>query len=1271
MNEIVKKLALVKNLDQLPNKILVNGRNIQLDKNLINIQNENGNELLFSVTNPICGVVTSQDTLVVFSTDNNLISEIGKYKEGVGYETIIIGNFGFKTDYILSGVIDYNIKGEMIVGWTDRVNPIGLLNIDNLPFTLPISKIATAKEINLCLLFPDVIVPDISITKVINGGNMKSGSVQLAVTYVLSNGDYVNWLNISNPTPIGIVNPYMEYKYTAGGRYDITIKNKSYDAIQEQDLIEVSKSIVATISNLDNRYSKLKVAAIHKHRLGVFVYEVGDYDITNKSEIDIVYSGNTVGDLSLDEISTNSATFDKCDAITLVGGRLLLGNVTISNVIDFQPFANAIKVGYKLESLNFIGNDPIMMLNGRRTKSIYCHIDAVQATNQRSLMPDEVYALYVAPIFIDGSIGQACHIPGREADYLTLVNAKENELLSSDEFDDLAFSSPYIKTSRTLSPNIRFFHNRDTSTKSPYNGQTYNKLSYWENEDEVYPDHDSFLVKEVDVNGNPITVGTLKGSKVRHHKMPSMISMYAPNEPINKSIYLEFKNINIPKDIHAKLQGLRFYYAERSNENMTILGEYPLVMNGFPNENRVSYPYGYMTNAEYTLQYQHNLRFNDYNLLTTKPSLTASYLKIQYESFNDVEGLISPSIRKDMNLSMPGTYPTLENTWTYCYNKYSAVLNEILPIESIKYQPNDNAATVPSNVGRESTVSIKIPDSVNMTPYISNHYYKSQICTLNKLMFNVYTDFTNQKLVTTNHILRLLPNVYKYEVSSIKGFDTFINSYRTLMYRGDRSVTDPDTLDISRGMGYPISAIFNEFKFVSYSIFNTPYRIDSNLGILDDKYTKNTLFIWNKDNAYRTTNFNVDPSIEVLPKYYLEYSAINNIKAILKYNVNDTFIEHIPHRIARSNITNKESVNIAWRLFSPLDYYDMIKNKGEIVSLKSIGNGVMIQMKYGLYKAIVKDKLMTLDTETYLGTGELFDREPDELLPTDKGYIGCVSPLSIILDEIGYFVIDAEAKRAFIINNSSVKELTSQLVKDEFERLLDSSMPPVGQRICSAFDPLNHKLLISNHLNVPFTLSYYDGGEELGFLSKHDYIPFLFATTRTNLYSISTYNKNFVYKHNANNKGSYYGSKYPSVISILFNLGQEFCLNNIAINSSVIKNSIKYQETISKLAIYNQFQSSGNITISVFNNIEDYTKIRNIGNTWYYNYFRDLLIDQTLPCINVDGEIIEENVNNDKEWFDQSHFISNLVVIRMEFNNDTDKEFTLNDVNINADEFKR
>ena len=792
-----------------------------------------------------------------------------------------------------------------------------------------------------------------------------------------------------------------------------------------------------------------------------------------------------------------------------------------------------------------------------------------------------------------------------------------------------------------------------------------------------------------------------------------MASIYNEDDYICKSIYLEFKNINIPKDIHNKIQGLRFYFAERNSDNMTILGEFPIVTDGFPNEYTIAKPNILTTKEEYDFQSTHNLRFNDYNLLVNKPSLTASYIKVQYKSDNDHNGLIASDVRRLSFIEKTYTGESLKDTWTFSYYNYHNA-NDIIPIEAICYQPHDNSATSPSNRGRESTVSIRIPKSFNMTKYTNNYYYQAYIGTLNKLIFDIYTPFTNQKLVTTNQILRVQPNVYKYNEVDVKGFDVFINSYRTMMYRGDRSVIDPVKFTFEQGINLPNNAIINEFKFVSYSILNMPYRINPDVGtLISSNMAKGVTLLINTKLVqtytgnlfYKQSNFNTDPSVEELPKYYKEYSAVNNIKSILKFNVIDNYVENIPNRITRSNVQGKEAINVAWRLFSPLDYYDTVKDKGEIIAINSISNGIMIQFKYGLLKAIVKDKLMTLGEDTYLGTGDMFDRDPQELLPTDKGYIGCISPLSIIMDELGYVVVDTQAKRIFVISDQGIKELTNQLVKEEFNRLFEIhevitkvprevivdeyigaeisgyhletiyddviSKPPVGQRVCTVFDPITHKLLISNHQDIPFTMSFYDGGEELGFLSKHDYVPFLFASTRNNVYSVCVDRKNEVYIHNANNKGTYYGVKYPSKVAVLFTNGQEFSLSNIAINSIVRKGYNRFNETISKLLIYNQFQCSGNIDIATFSEITDYNKIRNIGNTWYYNNFRDMQTSSDVQCIDIDGEVIESTINNSKEWFDQSSFISNLVVVQMEFDNNNDKEFTLNDVNINANEFKR
>ena len=95
------------------------------------------------------------------------------------------------------------------------------------------------------------------------------------------------------------------------------------------------------------------------------------------------------------------------------------------------------------------------------------------------------------------------------------------------------------------------------------------------------------------------------------------------------------------------------------------------------------------------------------------------------------------------------------DTWSYNYNTFDDRHNVIIPIDSVKYLPNDNAATNPTNRGKESTVSIKISDDFDMTDYPSHHYKDTIIITLNKLILNAYSDYTIRKVVATNSLLRI------------------------------------------------------------------------------------------------------------------------------------------------------------------------------------------------------------------------------------------------------------------------------------------------------------------------------------------------------------------------------------------------------------------------------------------------------------------------------------------------------------------------------------
>jgi hypothetical protein len=228
-------------------------------------------------------------------------------------------------------------------------------------------------------------------------------------------------------------------------------------------------------------------------------------------------------------------------------------------------------------------------------------------------------------------------------------------------------------------------------------GSSDKSTAYWKNLNEYYPNTDDFDVWDVDSTGagvvNPAGI-TLRGSNVRHHKMPSNhradrsyilrdVDFSSPDttpgggldvtrDSIDfretvRILGIQLENIKIPKFILGQVQGYKVYYAKRTQQNKTILGQsgvHPATPYLAANLNNTrskasSGPFyniwllegHHKTGGVHTrnalwvpLQAQPNqplrpgqylaqpvLKFHDFNLLRTKTTITpATHIDIQY-----------------------------------------------------------------------------------------------------------------------------------------------------------------------------------------------------------------------------------------------------------------------------------------------------------------------------------------------------------------------------------------------------------------------------------------------------------------------------------------------------------------------------------------------------------------------------------------------------------------------------------------------------------------
>ena len=212
--------------------------------------------------------------------------------------------------------------------------------------------------------------------------------------------------------------------------------------------------------------------------------------------------------------------------------------------------------------------------------------------------------------------------------------------------------------------------------------------------------------------------------------------------------------------------------------------------------------------------------------------------------------------------------------------------------------------------------------------------------------------------------------------------------------------------------------------------------------------------------------------------------------------------------------------------------------------------------------------------------------------------------------------------------------------------------------------------------DLSWTLTYYPGLNEGngGWLSFHDYTPDLIVNTRDMIISST---QGALYKHNDTTSYSKYygGTIYRSYIEGVFNSpsapGQLY--KDTTQTGAILFSSLnwvteltsstgvaQFQKTFTSLLVYNDYQASGEISLT------DLTNIRNPENEWRFNDFRDMIKDRTLPFLDSDYEVDTTNIDTSKAWIDQRRFIDKYITARYIYDNVDQNELHLYEIGASA-----
>ena len=1307
-------------------------KNILLDKGFNEVSNEYGfskecqeeeNEILLG----ICKLNTSY---IKFSKVNTF-SKITLIDNNICKTILKTETLNFNINYPIEAVFTLLSNGNIVIAFTDNNDTPKILNINCLPFELNNQFELINKNLsNLINLFPNFINPNYQLDKVLdNGGKLPSGVISFTGQYILKDNSVTNTFHISNN--ISIVDDVKSVNFN------------DYDGCEADT--KTSKSIKFTFLELDTNFSKINVIVIQTINGITRAYYIGEYSYIGTS-LTITYTGfETHLEIPLESVLIPTITYNKVKTLTPFDKKLVLGNLEIDDKIDYQKYANNIKVNWCQQNEISVNN----------IKTSYK--DEVVIFDKKGFRSDEVIALYIDFSLKNGGFSDAFLISGREPKVYDLENIQTVQ-------------------EQLINPLNKRFQIYSTAKQD-------GTMGYWENENEQYPDDDCY-----DVFNQFGKINTLRNKNIRHHRFPSLSQLTQWNntfatpstqgvtniinfqnfsfqrigvdyintfnstdvdetyltlieEPININnigIYkikakedISFSlNINLScnllyanssynskpflkitkKDIYNN-STIVFYQEETLVGNQTLTINQNVIITLLQNEiitfERCEFFMQQPTNTgsiTANLILDNNIinnitvkplgikvfdiyipneikeKVNGYRILYAKRTPNNSLIvgqsllfDKQWEVNNDI--LSEARFHSfDMLLDKYDVSPTIIKpelilssvddkyvTYSDILANYKPIINQsnyIRNITNFKYVPNNlpfpNSLNI-NNESREEFIYFKVPSTISITDYplLPN---KRLLCNIVNYKIDCYKNFNEQELISTGKIFKINDIQTIYDTGCLYGGDTFINAY------GIR-------LMCQNGFGNATVDLDSIFYFICESVNNINFRHE---GIQYSQlyYPKSNdltpLPIPSGTNKYGYTNyFGYNKDYSVLNKYSKTFAFYCN------QNNCDNNITKFKQRIHKSLNQSSEEFSLNWRTYLANDYYDMNNNKGEIWKLTSYGKVLLIHQEHSLFTASIKDKLNTNSiSDIYVGTGDIFDRAPDEVLTTDEGYAGCQSQWAAFISKVGYIFPDRLQGKWFLFNGQ-LTELSAIGNKNWFfnntqTTEIDIDNPFINKGLTAGYDEeYNRLIIVKNDGENSYTLSY--NFNRNIWVCFHDYIPNYLFNNRKGLYSIG--NQTNVFKHNNKDKFCIYYDNVikDSIIDIPFVLSNAVHLKGFYINTEVINKlgGLEYNKTITHFMVYNNKQCSGIIPIVDIKPILDTFNARHKNYSWFINKFKDVIINQNLPILDNNFKVNNLNLNTQKSWFNKNEFMSNLFIIRLIYDNKEQNEFYLQDINLN------
>ena len=290
-------------------------------------------------------------------------------------------------------------------------------------------------------------------------------------------------------------------------------------------------------------------------------------------------------------------------------------------------------------------------------------------------------------------------------------------------------------------------------------------------------------------------------------------------------------------------------------------------------------------------------------------------------------------------------------------------------------------------------------------------------------------------------------------------------------------------------------------------------------------------------------------------RYNDNYSELNSLRVAFPLPLTDSLQDNFPTRTHRSAKADTTSLIDNYRLFLANQFKDLPKNRGDLWKLSSFNNLLYFHMQESLFAAKGKQSMQMKDgSEAFVGSGDIFQQEPDEIIQTEGGYAGTASQWAALTTRYGYFFVDKESRKVFLMGEK-LQEISAigmeSWFKDNLKFKLEAygltssyDNPILGMGFTSIWDPKNRRIILTKREYAPdgdFFQEYDSGGivfdkvarkykdvstklyieytrqdffkrdgwtisyspEASTWTSFHDYVPYIYFNTSTDFYSLT------------------------------------------------------------------------------------------------------------------------------------------------------------------------